>query len=87
MKTPANRSSSGRRVIVTLAVLTSVCVLSIIVAGLTSLVSLAERIHPVVGQFVFWSVCAALGFLVLYGLIAHVRMPAPLVPAARGSTD
>jgi hypothetical protein len=87
MKTPADPTSSGRKIIVTLATVTTVCVLSIIVAGLTSLVALAERIHPVVGQFVFWSVCAALGFLALYALIAYARMPASLVPAAKDSAD
>jgi hypothetical protein len=87
MKTSPNRSSSGRKLIVTLAAVTTLCVLSIIVAGLTSLVTLAERIHPVAGQLVFWSVCAALGFLALYALIAYARMPASLVPVAKDSAD
>ena len=87
MKNSSDPATSGRKIIVTVAVVTTVCVLSIVIAGLTSLVSLAERIHPMVGQFVFWSVCAALGFLVLYALIAYARMPASLVPAAKESAD
>jgi hypothetical protein len=87
MKTSSDQSSSGRKIIVMVAAVTTVCVLSIVVAGLTSLVSLSERIHPMVGQFVFWSVCAAIGFFVLYALIAYARMPASLVPAARNSAD
>jgi hypothetical protein len=87
MKTSRGTASSGRKLIGTLVAVTTVCVLSIIVAGLTSLVSLAERIHPIVGQFVFWSVCAALGFSMLYALIVYARMPASLVPAAKGSAD
>src|SRR5438128_8074173 len=82
-----DQTSSGRKIILTVAIVTTVCVLSIIVAGLTGLVSLAVRIHPMVGQFVFWSVCAALGFLVLYALIAYARMPASLVPAAKDSAN
>jgi Domain of unknown function (DUF697) len=76
-KNPAH--SSGKRLIMFVAVLTAICILSIIVAGLTSLVSLAERIHPVVGQIVFWSVCAGLAILALYGLFAYARMPAALI--------
>ncbi len=87
MKNSSDPATSGRKIIVTVAVVTTVCVLSIVIAGLTSLVSLAERIHPMVGQFVFWSVCAALGFLVLYALIAYARMPASLVPAAKDSAN
>jgi Domain of unknown function (DUF697) len=71
-------------VVVTIVTL---CTASIVLAGLMGLVSLAERIHPVVGQFVFWSACAAIGFLLLYALLAYVRMPAVLVPAAKESAE
>ena len=87
MKDLADQSSTGRKIIVALVLVTTLCVLSIIVAGLMSLVSLAERIHPVAGEFVFWSVCAALAFAVLYALVSYARMPAPLVPAAKDSAD
>jgi Domain of unknown function (DUF697) len=87
MKNSSAPASSGRKIIVTLIAVTTVCAVSIVAAGITSLVSLAERIHPILGQLVFWSVCAALGFLVLYALIAYARMPASLVPAAKDSPD
>lgn len=73
-------NSSARRIIITLVVLLSVCLLSLIIAGVTSLISLAERIHPVAGSVVFWSVCLAAGFFSLYCVIAYARLPAALVP-------
>ena len=56
------------------------CLLSLIIAGVTSLISLAERIHPIAGTIVFWSVCLAAGFFALYCVIAYARLPAALVP-------
>jgi hypothetical protein len=76
----AVQSFSGRRLIVGVAVLMSVCVVSLIIAGATSLISLADRIHPVAGTIVFWSVCLAAGFLALYCAITYMRLPAALVP-------
>jgi hypothetical protein len=46
----------------------------------TSLISLAERIHPIAGTIVFWSVCLAAGFFALYCVIAYAKLPAALVP-------
>jgi hypothetical protein len=69
------------------AVVMIVCVVSTVIAGLTSVVLLAERIHPVAGQFVLWSVCAAVGCLILYAAIEYARMPAVLVPVAEDSPD
>jgi hypothetical protein len=66
--------------IVVLAVLITVCLLSLIIAGVTSLISLAERIHPIAGTIVFWSICLAAGFFALYCVIAYARLPAALVP-------
>ena len=60
--------------------LVTVCLLSLIIAGVTSLISLAERIHPVAGTIVFWSVCLAAGFFALYCVVAYARLPAALVP-------
>ncbi len=60
--------------------LVTVCLLSLIIAGVTSLISLAERIHPVAGSIVFWSVCLAAGFFALYCVVAYARLPAALVP-------
>jgi Domain of unknown function (DUF697) len=80
-----DKQSNGRRLIVFLAVLIAICLLSVILAGLTSLFSLADRIHPIAGQIVFWSVCAGLAILTLYGLFAYMRMPASLVPPPASS--
>ena len=74
------QNSSGRRIIILLAVITTVCVVSLIIAGIASLVSLADRIHPVAGTIVFWVVCLTAGFLALYYAIAYSRLPAALGP-------
>jgi Domain of unknown function (DUF697) len=66
-------------------VLLTVCLLSLIIAGVTSLISLAERIHPIAGAIVFWSVCLAAGFFALYCVIAYARLPAALVPPVEES--
>src|SRR5437660_2564657 len=73
-------SSGARRIIIPLVVLTTACVLSLIVAGVTSLISLADRIHPVAGTIVFWSFFLAAGFFALYCVIAYARLPAALIP-------
>ena len=74
------QNSSARKIIIALAVLVTVCLLSLVIAGVTSLISLAERIHPVAGTIVFWSVCLAAGFFALYCVVAYARLPAALVP-------
>src|SRR5947208_14401286 len=66
--------------IIILAVMITVCLVSLIVAGATSLISLADRIHPIAGTVVFWAVCLAAGFFALYCAIAYARLPAALVP-------
>src|SRR5436305_10645438 len=75
----AVRNTSARKLIISLVVLVTVCLVSLIIAGVTSLISLADRIHPIAGTIVFWSVCAAVGFLALYCAIAYARLPAALV--------
>jgi hypothetical protein len=76
----ADQNSSLRRIILVLLALGVVSMLSLIVAGATSLISLAERIHPVAGTIAFWSICLAAGFFALYCLITYARLPAALVP-------
>jgi hypothetical protein len=76
----AAQNSSAKKIIVVLAVVITVCLLSLIIAGVTSLISLAERIHPVAGTIGCWSVCLAAGFFALYCVIAYARLPAALVP-------
>ena len=76
----AAQNSSARKIIVVLAVVITVCLLSLIIAGVTSLISLAERIHPIAGTIVFWSVCLAAGFFALYCAVAYARLPAALIP-------
>ncbi|PYJ33195.1 MAG: hypothetical protein DME79_06890 [Verrucomicrobia bacterium] len=75
----AVQNTSARKLIISLVVLVTVCLVSLIIAGVTSLISLADRIHPIAGTIVFWSVCAAAGFLALYCAIAYARLPAALV--------
>src|SRR6201981_876531 len=71
--------------IIVLAVMLTVCVVSVIIAGVTSLISLADRMHPVAGTIVFWTVCLAAGFFALYCAIAYARLPAALVPPEEDS--
>jgi hypothetical protein len=79
--------SSGARLIAFVAVLTAICVLCIIIAGLTSLVSLADHIHPIAGQIVFWAVGAGLAVVALYGLFTYARMPAAIIPPENKSGE
>src|ERR1700756_932919 len=81
----AGEGSGARKIIITVVVLTTVCVLSLIVAGVTSLISLADRIHPVAGTVVFWTILLASGFFTLYCLIAYARLPGALIPPAETS--
>ncbi|HEU5313015.1 MAG TPA: DUF697 domain-containing protein [Candidatus Udaeobacter sp.] len=83
--TVASRNSSPRRMIIVLAVTITVCLVSLIIAGAASLISLADRIHPIAGTIVFWVVCLAAGFFALYCAIAYARLPAALVPPEEDS--
>jgi hypothetical protein len=78
--TSPEQNFNARRIIIALVVLVTVCVLSLIVAGVTSLISLAERIHPLAGSVVFWTVVLAAAATALYCVIAYARLPAALIP-------
>jgi Domain of unknown function (DUF697) len=41
---------------------------------------LTDRIHPIAGTIVFWSVCLVAGFFALYCVVAYAKLPAALVP-------
>ena len=71
--------------IIVLAVMITICLVSLIVAGAASLISLADRVHPIAGTIVFWAVCLAGGFFALYCAIAYARLPAALVPPEEDS--
>lgn len=77
----------GRRVVIAIVTVATVCVVSIVLAGLTGLVSLADRVHPLFGQFVFWSALAAVGIALLYALFVYLRMPTMLPPVAKDSAE
>lgn len=78
--TAVDQSSSLKKVIIAVVALVSVCTLSLIIAGVTSLISLADRIHPVAGTVTFWVVCLVAGFVALYCVVAYARLPAALIP-------
>jgi len=82
---PAAENSGVRKIVITLVVLTTVCVLSLIVGGVTSLISLADRIHPVAGSVVFWTIVLAAGFFAFYCVIAYAKLPGALTPPAETS--
>jgi hypothetical protein len=77
---PADQNSGARKIVITLVVLVTVCLLSLIVAGVTSLISLADRIHPIAGSVVFWIVVLAAAWAALYCAIAYAKLPAALIP-------
>ena len=76
----ADQNSGLRRIVLVLLGIGVVSILSLIVAGATSLISLADRIHPFVGTVVFWGLCLAAGFFALYCMIAYAQLPPALVP-------
>jgi hypothetical protein len=78
--TSPEQNVNARRIIIALVVLVTVCVLSLIVAGVTSLISLAERIHPLAGSIVFWTAVLAAAWAALYCAIAYAKLPAALIP-------
>ena len=57
--TAPEQNFNARKIIIALVVLVTVCVVSLIVTGVTSLISLAERIHPLAGSIVFWTLVLA----------------------------
>ncbi|HEX4638083.1 MAG TPA: DUF697 domain-containing protein [Chthoniobacterales bacterium] len=78
---PVTTDSPGvRKIIIVSVVLLSVCVVSLIIAGLTSLISLADRIHPVAGAIVFWTVVLTAALFALYCAIAYAKLPSALIP-------
>jgi hypothetical protein len=76
----ATENSGVRKTVIGLVILLTVCVASLIIAGVTSLISLADRIHPVAGSAVFWTIVLAAAFFALYGAIAYAKLPGALVP-------
>src|SRR5262249_57846231 len=76
----ADQNAGLRKIILVLLALGVVSILSLIIAGATSLISLADRIHPVAGTIVFWALCLTAGFFALYGAIAYAQLPPALVP-------
>ena len=82
MKIPgtADQGLSMRKIVFVVVALGAVSVLSLIVAGVTSLISLADRIHPVAGSIVFWTIVLAAGFFAIYCLIAYAKLPGALIP-------
>jgi hypothetical protein len=81
----AVQSGGARKIIVVLAVLMVVCLVSLVIAGVTSLISLADRIHPIAGTIVFWGICLAAGFFAIYCAVAYARLPSALVPPKENS--
>jgi hypothetical protein len=74
------RGSSIRKLVIGLVVLLTVCVLSLIIAGVTSLISLADRIHPIAGSVIFWIVVLGAAATALYCAIAYAKLPGALIP-------
>jgi hypothetical protein len=69
-----------RKVIIGLLTLLTICVVALLITGVTSLISLADRIHPVAGAVVFWIVVLLTAAGALYSVIAYAKLPTALVP-------
>lgn len=74
------RNSGIRKIIIGLLILLTVCTASLIIAGLTSLITLADRIHPVAGAITFWTIVLSAACFAFYGAIAYARLPSALIP-------
>ena len=81
----AAQNSSARRIVLVVVGTISACLALLIIAGVASMVSLADRIHPIAGTIVFWSVCLAAGFFALYYAVAYTRLPPALGPPEEDS--
>jgi len=77
--------SGLRRITIGLVILLTVCVASLIIAGVTSLISLADRIHPVAGSVAFWTIVLAGAGIAFYFAIAYARLPGALIPPVETS--
>ena len=86
MNSDVSAQRSGlHKTVIALVILLTVCVVSLIIAGVTSLISLADRIHPVAGSVVFWTMVLAAALVALYGAIAYAKLPGALIPPAETS--
>lgn len=81
MNSDVSAQRSGlHKTIIGLVILLTVCVVAIVITGATSLISLADRIHPVAGSVVFWTIVLAAAFAALYGTITYAKLPSALIP-------
>jgi|SRR5579864_282182 len=81
MNSDVSAPGSGiRKIIIGSAILVTVCAVSLIVAGVTSLISLADRIYPIAGNVVFWVIVLAAAGATFYFAIAYARLPRALIP-------
>lgn len=67
-------------ILVPLAILALAGFAVIIVNQSFQLVQIADRLHPVVGTLVFWTIIAVFGFCIAVPFFALLTLPAPLVP-------
>jgi len=71
---------SGRKILIAVVVLLTVCMVALVITGVTSLISLADRISPIAGNAVFWTIVLSASCFALYGLIAYAKLPSALIP-------
>ncbi len=74
-----------RKTIIAVVLLVSVCTVALVITGAASLVSLADRIHPIAGATVFWTIILAAAGAVFYFAIVYARLPSALIPPAERS--
>jgi len=72
--------STAARILVWTAAFTAVAFLVVILNQTLQLALLAERIHPVAGEGVFWGLMFVYAAMVSVPFILFVRLPSPLIP-------
>ncbi len=75
-----DQGSTTKKIVIGVVVLTTMCVVSVIIAGVTSLISLADRVHPVAGSIVFWVIVLSAAGTAMYWSIAYAKLPGALIP-------
>src|SRR6476660_4366752 len=76
----ADQNSGLRKIILVLFALGVISMLSLIIAGAASLISFADRVHPIAGTVVFCGISLAAGFFAMYCLITYAQLPPALIP-------
>ncbi|MCJ7725841.1 MAG: hypothetical protein MUP76_05570 [Acidimicrobiia bacterium] len=77
--------SGARRAALVIALLVLVVFTIFVINQVSQVVDLADRVNPVFGTVVLWTLIGALGLLILAPIVMYLRLPPPLRPPATDS--